>query len=131
MLRVRAHTAMKSSQGKEPVISPEAVGPPPRRIQLTANGITLAVVTAVIVAMAVVYACFVTTEAARQFHIRTELRSGSIEVMGKIEALRNPYHGLKEYVGYTFVANDKTFTGEAIVSLEYYHSVRLTNSLPI
>jgi|HubBroStandDraft_2_1064218.scaffolds.fasta_scaffold298817_2 hypothetical protein len=119
------------SRAEAAVISPDVVGPLPRKIHITGNGITLAIVTAVLFAIAVIYACFITTEAERQVQIRTGLRSTGDETMGKIEALRNPFHGLKEYVDYTFIADGKTYTGEAIVPLEDYHSVRLTSSLSI
>jgi hypothetical protein len=121
----------KSSRAEEPAISPEVVGTPPRRIRLTGNGITLVVVAAGLFGIAAVYACSVGTEAARQYQIRTALRSASNETVGKIEELRNPRHGLKEYVDYTFVVDGKTYSGEAIVPLENYRSIRLTSSLPI
>ena len=51
--------------------------------------------------------------------------------MGKIEEIRDPYNGLKEDVEYTFTADGKTYTGEAIVPLEDYRGIGLTSSLAI
>jgi hypothetical protein len=118
------------SQAEAPAISPELIGPLPRRIQLTVNGITLAVVTAIISASAVIFTCFIAAEAARQVQIRTALRSADNETLGKIEKLHQPY-SLKEYVDYTFIANGKTYRGKAIVPLEVYHTIRLASSLSI
>jgi len=119
------------SRAEASVLLPELVEPPPRRIQVTGNGITLAVVTVVIVAIAVICVCFVATEDARQLQTRAALRSASDETRGKVVGLRNPFHGLKEYLDYTFVADGRTYTGEAIVPLEDYHSIGLTSSLSI
>lgn len=113
------------------MISPELLGPPPRRVALTGNGITRALVTAVLFAAAIIYSCFVASESARQAHIRTALRGSGNEAAGKIEELRNPFHGLKEYADYTFIVDGQTYTGEAIVPLEDYHSITLTSDLSI
>src|SRR5580693_6119660 len=121
----------QSSPVEHSAISPELVGPPPRKVELTGNGATRAIVTAVLFAIAVIWACFVATEATRQAHIRTALRGTGNEVEGKIEELRTPLHGLKEYVDYTFIADGQSYTGEAIVPLKNYHSITLTSNLSI
>lgn len=113
------------------MISPEFLGPPPRRVALTGNGITRALVTAVLFTAAVFCSFFVASESARQAHIRTALRGTGNEAAGKIEELRNPFHGLKEYADYTFIADGQTYSGEAIVPLEDYHSIKLTSDLSI
>lgn len=121
----------ESGGAKSPMISPEFLGPPPRRVALTGNGITRALVTAVLFAIAVIWTCFVATESARQAQIRTALRGAGNETTGEIEELRNPLHGLKEYVDYTFVADGRTYTGEAIVPLDDYHSIKSTGDLSL
>jgi hypothetical protein len=120
----------ESSQPEAPAISLELVGPPPRRIQLTGNGITLAVATAVIVAAAIIFTCFIAAEGARQAQIRTALRGVGNETIGKIEKLHKPY-ALKEYVDYTFTADGKTYLGKAIVPLDAYHKIKSASSLSI
>jgi hypothetical protein len=129
--RIRTATESEFSRAEIPVISPELAGPPPRRIELTGKGITLVIVTVVIIAIALTYACFVAAESARQFQIRTALRSAGNETTGQITELRNPFHALLEYVDYTFNADGKTYTGEAIVPLEDYHTIESASSLPI
>ena len=52
------------------VISPDLIGPAPRKIELTGKGITLVIVTTAIVAIAAIWFCII-AEAARQFKIRT------------------------------------------------------------
>jgi len=121
----------ESSRAEVPVISPVLVGPPPRKTQLTGKGIALAVVTAVVVAIAAIYAFLISAEAFRQFQIRAALRGHGNETIGQINELRNPFHALKEHVDYTFVADGNTHTGEAIVPLELYHILKSASSLPI
>lgn len=118
------------SRAEALAISPELVGPPPRRIQLTGYGITLAVVMAVLIAAAVIFTCFIASEAARQVQIRTALRGVGNETLGKIEKLHQPY-ALKEYVDYIFIADSKTYRGTAIVPLEVYHMIKSASSLSI
>lgn len=123
---------MESEAGRaeSPMISPEIVGPPPRKIELTGNGITLAIVTAVSIAIAAIFTCFIAAEALQQVQIRSDLPSGGNETLGKIERLHQPYP-LKEYVDYTFIADDKTYTGKAIVPLDVYHTIKSASSLSI
>jgi hypothetical protein len=120
-----------STRAETSLISPESIGPPPRKVQLTGKGIALALVAAIIIAIALLYACFIAREAARQLQIRTALRSAGNETMGQIESVRNPYHALKEYVDYSFIADGKTYTGEAIVPHEDYQSISQASSLAI
>jgi hypothetical protein len=120
----------ESSRAETPAISPELVGPPPRRVELTGSGTALAIVTAVIIAIAIIFTCFITAEAARQLQLRTVLRSGGDETVAKIDKLHQPY-ALKEYVDYTFIADGKTYSGKAIVPLDIYHTIKSANSLTI
>lgn len=119
------------SRAEPCAISPEDIGPPPRRVQLTGNGIASAVVAAAFIGIAVIYAGFVASEAVRQMEIRSALRGGVTQTMGKVETLRSPFHAIKEYVGYTFIADGKTYAGEAIVPPAEIHTVSLNSDLPI
>jgi hypothetical protein len=119
------------TRAETPAIPPELVEPPPRRTQPTLNGIVLAAALVVIVAIAAVYTCFLITETSRQAEIRSALRGAGNETMGQIDRLRNPYHALKEYVDYTFVADGKNYPGEAIVPLEDWHTIQTTGGLSI
>jgi hypothetical protein len=120
----------ESSLAEAPAISPDLVGPPPRRIELTGNGIALAIVTSVILAIAVIYFSIITTEAVRQLQVRTALRRANNQTTGQVERLRNPYP-LKFYVDYTFLADGKTYTGEAIVPLGDVHILKPATDLSV
>ena len=119
-----------STSAEVPVISPELIGPPPRKVQLTGSGIAFAVVTAIIIAVAVAFTFFIAVETAQQVETRTALGSGGNETLGKLEKLHQPYP-LKEYVDYSFIADGKTYKGKAIVPLEVYHTIKSARSLTI
>ena len=112
-------------------VSHESVGPPPRRARLTGRGVTSVSVTAAILIIAAIYSDSIAAEASKQLHIRTALRGGGNQALGQVHELRNPYHALKEYAEYTFVADGRTYTGEAIVPLELWHTIDSTGSLSI
>jgi hypothetical protein len=120
----------ESSPAETPLIPPELVGPPPRRVELTGSGLALAVLTAVILGIAVIFTCFIAAETVRELQIQTALRSGGNETVAKIDKLHQPYP-VKEYVDYTFIGDGKTYTGKAIVPLETYHIVKSATSLTI
>jgi len=119
------------SRAEVPSVPSALVAPPPRKVQITGSGIALASLTIVVIAAAVIYACFVATEAARQFQIRAALRGHGNETAAQIDQLRNPYHAVKEYVDYRFLADGKTYAGEAIVPLEDWHIIKSTGVIPI
>jgi hypothetical protein len=121
----------ESSRVEASVISPELVEPPPRRVELTGKGLALAIVTVAIIATTVVYVSFVATEAARQIRVRNELRGVGNETEAQIARLHNPLQAPKEYVDYTFIADGKSDTGEAIVPLEDHHTIGSASSLTI
>jgi hypothetical protein len=120
----------ESSLADAPVISPDLVGPPPRTVQLTGNGIVLAIVTAAIIAAAIVCFCLIGSEAVRQLQTRTALRRANNQTIGQIEKLRSPYP-LKFYVDYTFLADGNTYAGEAIVPLEDVHIFKPATNLSV
>ncbi len=109
----------------------ESIGPPPRRAERTGKGIAFAVTTAVITVIAVLYASFIAYESTRQIEVRNALRTGASQTEGQINGLPNPFHALKFYVDYTFVADSQTYTGEAIVPLELVHTLKPGSGLPI
>jgi hypothetical protein len=114
----------------ETYTSPEVVGPPPRTAQITGKGIALTAVAAVVICAFVTYASIIGAEAARQFQRRSVLRDGGTQTAGRITKLRNPYP-LKEYVEYTFDVGDRSYAGEAIVPLPFYHSLQSASSLTV
>jgi hypothetical protein len=118
-------------QAEAGAISVEDVGPPPRRVELTAKGWGWAIATTIIVTIALIYAGFVGTEAARQIHVRNALRNAGNQATAQITAVPNPLHMLKFYVDYTFIEDGQTYTGEAIAPLLDVHGVLPGNSLAI
>jgi hypothetical protein len=113
------------------VISSDLIGPPQRKIELTGSGIALVMMTTAIIGIATIWFCFIAAEAARQFQIRTALQGAGNEIDGQIVGIRNPMRALKEYVDYTFIADGRTYSGQAIVPLEDFHIIRLNSGLSI
>ena len=114
----------------EILTSPEVLGSPPRTAQITGEGIALTVVAVIVISASVAYTSIIGAEAARQFQLRSVLSGGATEITGRITKLRNPYP-LKEYVEYTFDVGGRTYTGEAIVPLQLYHSLQSASTLPV
>lgn len=103
----------------------------PRRLRLTGNGILMASVTAIMLALTAAFAVSIGMDRMQQLQHRAALRNGAQEAIGQITRLWSPGRSHKTRVAYAFVANGISFAGEAQVPKQLAPTLRESEAIPI